>query len=47
MNSIIMGFDFGMKRIGVAVGQKVTQTASGLTLCKRVMVFLDGNTLIR
>tara|TARA_A100001015_G_scaffold274151_1_gene330254 strand:- start:5507 stop:5890 length:384 start_codon:yes stop_codon:yes gene_type:complete len=30
MNSIVMGFDFGMKRIGVAVGQKVTQTASGL-----------------
>ena len=25
-----MSFDFGMKRIGVAVGQKVTQTASGL-----------------
>ena len=25
-----MGFDFGMKRIGIAVGQKVTQTASGL-----------------
>ena len=32
MNTIIMGFDFGMKRIGVAVGQKVTQTASGLTV---------------
>ena len=32
MKSIIMGFDFGMKRIGVAVGQKVTQTASGLTV---------------
>ena len=30
MNSIIMSFDFGMKRIGVAVGQKVTQTATGL-----------------
>ena len=30
MNSIIMGFDFGMKKIGVAVGQKVTKTASGL-----------------
>ena len=27
-----MGFDFGLKRIGVAVGQKVTQTASGLTV---------------
>ena len=32
MKSIIMGFDFGMKRIGVAVGQKVTQTASSLTV---------------
>ena len=30
MASIVMSFDFGMKRIGVAVGQKVTQTASGL-----------------
>ena len=30
MNSIVMSFDFGMKRIGVAVGQKVTQTASSL-----------------
>ena len=30
MNSIVKSFDFGMKRIGVAVGQKVTQTASGL-----------------
>ena len=30
MNSIVMSFDFGMKRIGVAVGQRVTQTASGL-----------------
>ena len=29
-----MGFDFGMKRIGVAVGQKVTQTASGLTVVR-------------
>ena len=29
-----MGFDFGMRRIGVAVGQKVTQTASGLTVVR-------------
>ena len=27
-----MGFDFGMKRIGVAVGQKITKTASGLAI---------------
>ena len=32
MNSIIMGFDFGMRKIGVAVGQKITKTASGLTV---------------
>lgn len=28
---ILLGFDFGMKRIGVAVGQTVTQTARALT----------------
>ena len=32
MDSIVMSFDFGMKRIGVAVGQKVTKTASGLAI---------------
>ena len=32
MNSIIMSFDFGIKRIGVAVGQRVTQTASGVAV---------------
>ena len=32
MNSIVMSFDFGMKRIGVAVGQRVTKTASSLTV---------------
>ena len=38
MNSIIMGFDFGIKRIGIAVGQKVTKTAS----CVAVVKALDG-----
>ena len=38
MNSIIMGFDFGIKRIGIAVGQKVTKTASGVAVVKA----LDG-----
>lgn len=28
---ILLGFDFGMKRIGVAVGQTITQTARPLT----------------
>jgi len=30
----LMGFDFGMKNIGVAVGQQLTGTASGLTALK-------------
>lgn len=30
-SQIIMGFDFGMKRIGVAIGQTVTKTARPLT----------------
>lgn len=34
----VLGFDFGMKRIGVAVGQSVTQTANPLTILKA----LDG-----
>lgn len=29
--TILLGFDFGMKRIGVAVGQTVTQSARPLT----------------
>jgi putative Holliday junction resolvase len=28
--NVLLGFDFGLKRIGVAVGQTVTQTASPL-----------------
>lgn len=30
-SDILLGFDFGMKRIGVAVGQKITKTARPLT----------------
>jgi putative Holliday junction resolvase len=30
----LLGFDFGMKRIGVAVGQTVTKTATPLTVLK-------------
>ncbi len=30
-STILLGFDFGMKRIGVAVGQTVTKTARALT----------------
>ncbi|MCX4189789.1 Holliday junction resolvase RuvX [Methylophaga sp. OBS3] len=32
--STVMGFDFGMKNIGVAVGQKLTGTASALVALK-------------
>lgn len=30
--SVILGFDFGLKRIGVAVGQTITNTAHALTI---------------
>ncbi len=33
-DGIILGFDFGMKRIGVAVGQTVTKTASAYGMLK-------------
>ena len=33
-NLIILGFDFGMKRIGVAIGQTVTNTATAITILK-------------
>jgi putative holliday junction resolvase len=31
---VCMGFDFGTKKIGVAIGQTITQTASALELVK-------------
>lgn len=34
MSSIVMGFDYGTKRIGVAVGQKVTGTANAVGIIK-------------
>jgi putative Holliday junction resolvase len=34
LSGTVLGFDFGLKRIGVAVGQTVTQTASPLTVLK-------------
>lgn len=33
-SQILLGFDFGMKRIGVAVGQTITQTARPLMTLK-------------
>jgi putative Holliday junction resolvase len=35
-SEILLGFDFGMKRIGVAVGQTVTKTARPLTVIHAV-----------
>ena len=34
VHNVLLGFDFGMKRIGVAVGQTVTKTARPLTTLK-------------
>ena len=34
MPNRVMGFDFGLKRIGIAIGQCVTQTANPLTILK-------------
>jgi putative holliday junction resolvase len=34
MGKTVLGFDFGMKRIGVAVGQTITRTANPLTVLK-------------
>jgi len=34
MSTILLGFDFGTKYIGVAVGQTITQTARALTTLK-------------
>lgn len=33
-SGVVMGFDFGMGKIGVAVGQRVTKTANALTILK-------------
>lgn len=34
MNEILLGFDFGLKRIGIAVGQTITKTARPLVTIK-------------
>jgi putative Holliday junction resolvase len=36
LSEILLGFDFGMKRIGVAVGQTVTQSARPLATLKAI-----------
>ena len=32
LSGVVIGFDFGLKRIGVAIGQTITQTASPETI---------------
>ena len=34
MSDIVLGFDFGLARIGVATGQTLTKTATPLTILK-------------
>lgn len=50
MNKIsetLLGFDFGMKRIGVAVGQTVTKTARPLAIVKANQGTPDWNTVTK
>jgi putative Holliday junction resolvase len=41
----ILGFDFGTRRIGVAVGQLITQSATPLTILKAVDGVPDWNEI--
>ncbi|HKY69953.1 MAG TPA: Holliday junction resolvase RuvX, partial [Gammaproteobacteria bacterium] len=41
----VLGFDYGQKRIGVAIGQSVTQTASPLTTLPATNGIPDWQTL--
>lgn len=43
----LLGFDFGTKSIGVAVGQTITQTASALTAIKAKEGIPDWNIIER
>ncbi|HSW69155.1 MAG TPA: Holliday junction resolvase RuvX [Gammaproteobacteria bacterium] len=44
-HEILLGFDFGLKRIGVAVGQTVTETARPLLTLKASSGAPDWNSL--
>ena len=44
---ILLGFDFGMKRIGVAVGQAITQSATPLTTIHANAGVPDWNSLTK
>ena len=41
----VLGFDFGMRRIGVAVGQGVTKTATALAVLKALDGVPDWNQI--
>lgn len=45
LKGTILGFDFGMKRIGIAVGQLITATASPLTIIAAHQGVPDWNAL--
>lgn len=36
MHKIILGFDFGIKKIGVAIGQMITHSANPLSILKAI-----------
>lgn len=42
---VVLGFDFGLKRIGVAVGQSITRTAQALTTLNAKQGAPDWHTL--
>lgn len=44
-HKVILGFDFGLKRIGVAVGQTVTETARPLATLKAIQGEPQWDTL--
>jgi putative Holliday junction resolvase len=44
-NQLLMGFDFGLKHIGVAIGQTITGTASPLTTIAAQNGLPDWKTL--
>lgn len=41
----LMAFDYGTKRIGVAVGQTITQTAEPLTIVRQVNGQIDWSSI--
>ena len=41
----LLGFDYGRKRIGIAVGQEITRTAKGLTTLKSTQTGPDWDAI--